>query len=231
MSTFLELCQATARESGTLAGVQPSSVVAQTGRLLKVVNYTIEAWRLIQNMHASWRFMRKEMPSSAVTTAGTARYTAASWSISDFAEWITEEDTVSIYKQSLGVSDESGIRNIDWREWRRLYDRGTQEQARPSRYAISPANEFCLGQTPDAAYVVNGEYRRTVQVMSANTDEPICPARFHSIIPWRAVMLMDGHDEAPPNKIEYARQQYNALLSDMERDQLPRITVGAKPLA
>lgn len=231
MSTFLELAQATARESGTLSGVQPSSVVGQTGRLLKVVSYTAEAWRLIQLMHASWRFMRKELPSTCLTTAGTARYTAASWSITDLAAWITEEDTVSIYKQSTGVSDESHLRHIDWREWRRLYDFGAQSNDRPTRYAISPANEFCLGAAPDATYVVRGEYRRTPQILSANSDVPICPEQFHSIIVWRAVMLMDEHDEAPPQKIEYARQQYAALISAMERDQLPQITIGAAALA
>ena len=39
MANFLALCQKTARESGTIEGVLPSTVVGQSGRLLKVVNW------------------------------------------------------------------------------------------------------------------------------------------------------------------------------------------------
>lgn len=232
MSTFLELCQKTCRESGTVQGTQPSSVSGQSGRLLKFVNWTADAWTQIQNLHAAWRWMRAELDSSnCVTTSGSARYTAASWSINDFAEWIDEPESLSIYLQSLGVSDEGQIKVVTWDYWRKRYARGTQDTNRPSEVAISPANELCLGPTPNGIYVVNGEYRTTAQILTANDDVPNCPARFHDIISWYAVLLAGEHDEASLQGIARANRNYGAFLSALERDQLPQITIGGGPIA
>jgi hypothetical protein len=230
MSTFLTLCQEVARDSGTVSGTQPTTVTGQSGRLGKIVAYTAEAWTRIQNLHAAWRFLRKEFPATALTASGTARYTGASWSITDLAEWITEPHAVTLYKQSTGVADEGEIRCVEWLEWRRVYGRGAQTNGRPSCYTISPAGEFCLGLTPDDTYVINGEYRRTPQVLAANADEPLCPARFHDIIKFRALMLLDEHDEAPL-PLSFAVVNFKDLLSSLERDQLPRVQIGGGPLA
>ena len=232
MSTFLELCQDICRESGVFAGIQPPSVEGQTGRLLKVVTWGAAAWTMVQNLENGWRWMRSEFPVTALTVLGTARYTALSWSISDFAEWIVDGRTeVTIYKQSTGVSDEGKIDYIDFNDWRRMYDRGTQTNARPAHWSISPDNEFCLGPVPDAVYVLNGLYRETPQVLAANDDTPNCPARFHDIILWRAVQMLGEHDEATVQAIVTANAKYNEFLFALRRDQLPRVTIGGNPLA
>lgn len=231
MSTYLQLCQKTGRESGTMSGTNISTVTGRTGRELKVVNFVADAWTLIQNLHAGWKWMVSEFPSTAVTVSGTARYTATAWSITDFAEWIADADNVTIYKQSTGVSDEGPLDYLDFRVWRSLYDRGTQTNARPTHWSISPDNEFCLGPIPDAVYVVNGLYRETVQTLAANNDTPNCPARFHDIIVWRAVQLLNQHDEADIAIIVTANANYNEVLANLRRDQLGRVTVGGGPLA
>jgi hypothetical protein len=230
VATFLQLCQQVARDSGTVSGTQPGSVSGQVGRLAKIVAYTAEAWTLIQNLHAAWRFLRAEFPATAVTAAGTARYTAASWNITDLAEWITDDHSATLYLQSAGVGDEGEIRCIAWQDWRRLYDRGSQTNGRPSHWSISPAGEFCLGPIPDDVYVVGGEYRKVPQTLSANADEPLCPARFHDVIKYRALMLLAEYDEAP-TAMATAASKYMPLLGNLERDQLPRIAIGAGPLA
>lgn len=231
---FLQLCQAVARESGTISGSnQPASVVGQSGRLLKIVNWTADAWKLIQNHRNSWRWMRKEF--TGTTTAGAGRYTAASWNITDFARWITDAQCsdympVSIYKQDSGVADEGVIAEIPWGLWRDKYGRGQQFNRRPTEYAISPAEEFCLGSIPDDTYVVRGEYYQRPQILANNEDVPNCPARFHDVIVWRAVLLLSEHDEAP-FPVAAARMKYDELMEDLERDQLPRIIVGGGPIA
>lgn len=235
---FLQLSQRVAKESGTVSGDGlPSTVVGQTGRLGKIVNWTSDAWLQIQNDRNAWRWMRKEF-SDKTTSAGTARYTAAAWNITDFAEWITDRDCpnyfpFSLYLQSAGVSDEGAIREIGWEEWRRKYGRGQQFTRRPTEYAISPSNELCLGSIPDATYVVNGEYRKTPQILSANEDTPECPERFHMVIVWRALMLLVKHDEAPPTVLAGAMQEHNRIMEDLERDQLIRysLRLGGGPLA
>lgn len=232
MSTFLELSQKMGRESGTMSGTNITTVTGQIGRELKVVNYVAAAWTQIQNLHASWRWMRSEFPATALTSASTARYTAASWSITDFAEWINEwRLPVSLYLNATGVSDDQTIRFVDFEDWYTAYGRGSQTNNRPTSWSISPDNEFCLGAIPDAVYRVKGFYRETPQVLAANGDIPNCPARFHDIIVWRAVQMLNEHDEAAVLSIGTANAKYREFLDALERDQLPRITIGAAPLA
>lgn len=229
--TYLELCQMIARESGTVSGTLPSSVVTQTGRLGKIVHWVDTAWRQIQNRRNAWLWMRGEFGSpDAVTSAGTARYTAASWNLTRWAEWITTADTVTIYKQSEGVSDEVPMLFMPWALYRRTYDRGDQQQDRPVHYSVSPAGEFCLGPKPDDIYVVRGEYRKSPQTLSANGDIPELPVRFHEVIAWYAFLLLAEHDEGNLH-IAVALRRYRELMGDLERDQLEAVHISAGALA
>lgn len=228
MATFLELAQKLARESGTVSGNLPSSVVNQTGRLAKIVHWTADAWQVIQNRRNAWLWMRGEFEGTS--TAGAGRYTAASFGIERWAEWIIEPDTVTLYKQSAGIADEGPILYLPWHLYRRLYERGVQNENRPIHFSVSPAGEFCLGPKPDGAYVIRGEYRKTPQRLVANEDVPEMPARFHDAIVFQALLLMAEHDEGGIH-MATAMRRYREIMGDLERDQLPRIEIGAGALA
>lgn len=228
---YLAICQRAAQESGTVSGTGlPAAVTGQTEtRMIKIVSWVAQAWIDIQNMHSAWRWLRAEF--TGTTTASSARYTAASWSIdSRFGEWITEPHSVTMYLTATGVSDEGEIPFVDWQTWRMKYSRGTQTNNRPIEYTISPANEFCLGPTPDDTYTIRAEYRKSPQVLAANTDTPECPSRFHNIIWRRALMLLHAHDEGlfPLANME---TEYLRDLEDLERDQMPMITIASEPIA
>ncbi len=69
MSSYLELCQAVARDSGTVSDLTaPSTVASQTGRLLRIVNWTAEAYEHIQLERDDWRWLRKEFDGSTLAT-------------------------------------------------------------------------------------------------------------------------------------------------------------------
>jgi len=223
MSTFLELCQDVARESGTISGTQPTTVASQTGRLAKIVDWTIDAWRRIQNDRNAWKWMRTEFSGSI--TSGTARYTAASFSLSRHARWLTDANNLTIYKTATGVSDESALTVISWDTWRQTYGRGSQTNNRPVSYAVSPSGELCFGPIPDDSYTINGEYYKSPQILADNTDEPECPARFHQIIVQRALVSLAEHDEALVTAAA-AQKNYNEIMLDLESDQLPTIALG-----
>ena len=223
MSTFLQLCGIVARESGTASETSITSVTGQTGELGKIVNFTNDAWQYIQNKHDTWLWMRAEFLSDAVIA--TARYTPASFSITDWADWIGDAPdfrTFSIYDPALGGADETPIAQIDYNRWYNMYARGLQTNNRPIHWAESPAGEFCLGPIPDKAYRVRGRYRQTNQVLAANGDTPGMPSRFHLLIVYRALMLMAGHDEADQAYADNKVKSWD-MMSALERDQLPRM--------
>ena len=234
MATYLELCQQVAAESGTISGVQPSSVTGQTDRLALIVRHVRDAWVEIQVSRDNWRFMRKTFAGDL--TAGTACYTPASFNLTDLARWVTDnisdfdDDALSLYKTSAGRADEGVIQQIDWARWRRLYDRGVHDANRPVVYAISPANELCFGPTPDAGYTVRGEYYRTPQRLAEDDDVPIMPERFHTAIVWKALAKLGAHDEGEW-PVQWANGSYQGILDDLLRDQTPPTGIDWEPLA
>lgn len=226
--TFLELCQFVARESGVVSGTNPTTVTGQSGSLADIVVWVNEAWRQIQNRHHNWRWMRGEFEGSL--TAGTARYTGASFSLSRWARWIEEADTLTLYLTATGVSDEGGLTWLDWHKYRRMFERGTQTADRPVFASVSPAGELCFGSKPDATYTVRGEYQKKAQVLSVDADEPELPSQFHEMIAWYAVMLLHGYDEAAQSELRAVRE-FTRDMNALRAAQLPTIHVSAGPLA
>jgi len=225
MATFLQLCQAVARESGTLDASQPAAVTGQTGRLQKIVSWVSDAWVEIQNSRNAWAFMRKEFTGSLVINQ--ARYTAGNFTITDHAEWVGD---VTLHTNGSNA-DEGPLSLISWQEWKSKFDRGEQFSQRPIHYAVSPDNKLCFGPIPDAVYTVRGEYIKTAQVLAANGDVPGIPDRFHNTIVWKALVALAEHDEANLHLVTW-RNKYKECLFALERDQIRnRISIGGGPLA
>ena len=227
---FLALCQRVASESGTINGTLPTAVTSQTGRLLKVVNWTAEAWNQIQGEHTTWKWMRAEFSGAVLTN--TVRYTPASFNLTRHRAWITDEahdaGAITVYATATGVSDETVLVRADWEDFRAMYLRGSQTAARPIEYAVSPAGELCFGPKPDAAYTAQGEYYKSAQTLSANSDTPECPEEHHMTIVWRALKLLKIHDE----DMVQTKRDIDALHTDamfaLMASQLPRPRVGPR---
>ena len=232
MATYLEICQKVARDSGTFPEGTPTAIAGQEARTNKVIAYVAEAWRSIQNERAGWLWMEAEF--SGATIAGTARYTAASWSLTRWADWIIdsphhdEPSITSIYPVASGQSQEGPLPFLPYRQWRRIYAMGTHDQNQPIHYSISPAGEFCLGPTPDAAYQIGGLYRKSPQVLASDGDIPEMPARFHDLIAFRASILLHKHDIAP-FELDGQIEEHNILINDLYRDQLPTLGTHRTP--
>lgn len=222
MATYLTLCQDVARESGVVSGTQPASVESQVGTLNKIVEWVKHAWIDIQNSRSAWLWMVAEF--EADTIASTQRYTAASFSLTRFAEWKTPDGGMTLYLKSTGVSDEREIVKLSWYDFKRQYLRGSQTNNRPITYTVSPANELCFGPIPDAIYTARGEYRKSPQIFAAADDIPELPERFHQIIKWRALQMLAEHDEAT-FQVGASAARYREMFSDLCRDQLPRMTL------
>lgn len=233
MATFLKLTQDLARESGTLAGgVTLVTVAGVTGRADKLASWIRKAWVNMQNERADWPWMRAEFTSAL--TIGQKRYTAAQLGITErFGLWVGDAPdfrTFTLYDPALGVADEGEIRQIDYRDWRVRYDRGAQEQNRPTDWAVSNAQELCVGATPDKAYVMRGEYRKAPQVLTESNDEPELPEQYHGAIVWEALKLLGLSDESPATSTG-AISEYILARQNLNRDYLPEVRFGEGPLA
>lgn len=225
----LQIMQRVAQESGTLSGAVPTTMLAQTGRLKNVVDWTVEAWDQIQSEHATWKWLRDEFESSLLLN--TVRYTPASLDITRHREWITDRThdngAFTIYDPDTGVSDETVLAWMEWEAFRATYLRGSQTAARPIVCTISPAGEFCVNK-PDQTYTVQGEYWKSNQTLAANGDEPECPADYHMAIVWRALRLLKVFDEdAVQTKQDIDRLHDEAMFA-LRTNQLPRPGIGVR---
>jgi len=223
MSTFLVLCQKVARESGTIEGVAPATVSNLTGRLLKVVNWTNDAWSEIQNHRENWEWMRKDW--SYALSESTGRYTPASFNLTNHSRWVKDDRSTTIYDTSTGVSDENDLEFISYRDFRIRYERGTQTDDRPVHWTVTPVGEFGVGPKPDdSGFTATGEYYQGNEALTADSDVPDLPSRFHDIIVWKALMKLASSDENRDG-YAYAESLYTPLMAALERDQLPELEI------
>jgi hypothetical protein len=232
--TFLELCQAVARESGTISGTKPTTVVGQTGRLLNIVSWTAEAYRIIQRERTDWRWLEGEFSGNTVASQGA--YTPANMGItSRFVGWHLGPSkarySLSAYLTATGRADEQWLIFSDWEEFEPTYLFGADatRTGRPVAFSVSPANSLVLWPAPNAVYTLRGKYRKGVQNLAADSDVPEMPDENHYAIVWRALMLLGTFDEAAPQMGAW-QSFYREQMQNLRNSQLPRISLGG-PLA
>ncbi len=220
---FLSICQRLRQEAG-LSGVGPASVLSQTGEMKRVVDWVTAAYQDIQDLHATWRFLREDFSFS--TIASVQDYTPAAVSLTDFASWVKED--IRIYES---VSDESQLEYYPWLIFRKSFYFGSNRTVtgRSTVVTVRPDNTLTLWQIPSSIYTVNGEYYKSAQEMSGNADVPVLPSRFHMMIVWKALMHYGAYAGAD-EKYAHGNNQYKSLLPLLEMDQLEDLTYG-EPLA
>lgn len=229
---FLELCQAVARESGTVAGLPSFNTVTDpSGRIEKLVNWVADAWVGIQNERPDWLFRIGEFESPL--TAGVDEYTGASFAI-EVAAFLPDtptRTTMTVYETAKGRSDEGYIRQISYERWRSKWDYGVSDANRPVEWAVKPNGALVIGPTPDTAYTLRGQYKRKAQRLVADADIPIMPEDFHNVIVAEALRLMARSDEAFEVLREKA-DRYEQVRFALVHDQTPPFySVQGEPFA
>lgn len=233
MTTFLQLCRDCERESGA---VSPSNLIQSvdgaTNRSAKTVAWVSDAWVDIQNRRDDWTFMRKEF-SEKPLVIGQGRYDPATHlgltDVSRFERDTPTERPLWIRDPTAPERDDSPLIEIGYDRWRQDYSRGQQNE-RPLFWAVSPMGELCIGPAPDKAYLIDGRYRRTAQVLTANVDVPLCREEYHRVIVWRALLNANGHDEATQTAMVRAQSEFLSSYSALVNNMTPRINIGGGPI-
>jgi len=111
---YLQLVQRLSSEVGA-SGTGPSSVLAQSGANLRLVNWVNSAWLEIQGLHNTWNWMRQKFQWE--TVAGTGDYLPTAITnqltgnlMTDLRYWY--KDTFRCQKQSIGIQDEQWL--VEW---------------------------------------------------------------------------------------------------------------------
>ncbi len=226
MATFIQLVNALERESGTIQkGSRLASVANAPNRQEKMVEWIVEAWRMIQTSRSDWPWMRREFEAPLII--GQARYTGTAMGLGDFARWARTADgytPFTIYDPAIGRADETELRQTGWQHWKVTWDRGVHDGNRPIDVSVDMDSRLAFGPTPDKAYMVRGGYHRSAQILASDGDVPICPADFHDIIVWRAMMLLGEHDEAPV-VISTATAKFQRLYRDLIDASIESVTL------
>lgn len=228
MSTFLQLCADLRREVGA-SGTGPTSVLNQTGEYLRLVKWTIESYREIQNAHrGNWRWLRSEFTLPTVADDDEYAYsdctdTIASATITRFARWHPHD--MKVYLTSAGVSTQTWLTYSEWDDFKRVWKIAAPASGFPAFISVDPRNKLRFGPKPDAVYTITGEYQKSAQVLAADADVPEMPEDFHRLIVLRAMKKYAAYESAPEIWAE-VKSEYALMMRDLEVDQLPEPKFG-----
>ena len=220
---YLELAQRLRQEAGA-SGVGPTDVVGQTGESQRLVNWINTAWLEIQGLQDAWGFMREPFQFNA--PINTAQTTPAQAGLTNFRYWY--RDTLRCWRTSIGISDEQWLVEWEYQVFRNTYrfNQNRNLVGRPLVFAVEPNSKALMyGPLMDAEYTVVGEYQRVPRPLVNAIDEPDLQSHQHLIIVYKALEYY-GLYEAAPEVITRAQTQYNALLAQLEREQLAQVYLG-----
>lgn len=226
---FLQLVNRTRVECG-VSGPELPTAQNLTGEAARMAAWVNSAWVDIQTAKEDWQWMRA--PFEFNTVAQQQTYTPTQAGVgSTFANWKRDSFRCSSVGQSY--RDEQLLNYMEYTTFRNLYQYANMRTtyARPVVVTIVPGTNKSLGfgSIPDQAYVIAGEYYKKPTELSADTDEPDLPSRFHMMIVYRAMMFYAGY-EAAPEVYSRGEVEFKRLMNRLDIDQLPT-PVSGPPLA
>ena len=176
---YLQLCNAVLRE---INEVEITNVTSTRGIQTSVADFINKAQRDIINSEVEWPFT--VVSQSFTTTAGTAEYARESDAKTvDYDSFTVQESASTAEKKLKYLSFNEYLE----RRHEAVTNPATGSRALPEFISKTPDQKLGLSPVPDeSTYTVRYYYYKTVSDMSANTDTPTIPERFHDVIVNRA---------------------------------------------
>lgn len=219
---FLEICQKT-RELAAISGVGPSTTVGQSGEMSRIVNWVAQSWLEIQGLHKTWNFLAKDF--SFTTMEGKGDYTLAEAGVPDLMLW--DKYSLRCQRTDLGFVNRQFMEDWDFVPFRDTYRFNNMVQGRPIRFAIDPKDKSILiAAIPNGeGFTVTGRYWSKPVAFVNDYSVPAMPDQHHMLIAYWALSKYAGYEAATEAKQE-AMENKPRLLTMLENDQLPEITLG-----
>lgn len=212
-----------------MAGDGPSTVIGQTGKLKRIVDWASQAWVDIQTLRPDWQFMINEFDFN--TQAAKRDYTGTDAGLTDLKLW--DLRSFFLYDTTIGADDENALPFMLYQYWRDRYKAklDSRDDTRPVLFTVMQNNSIRFEGRPDGIYRVRGEYKRATQFLTADADQPTSlPIDYHMIIVWQALKYYASFYNAP-EVMDEAETGFDTLLYSLEREQLPLIDLNFRALA
>ena len=225
---FLQLVNQTRLECGVSG---PALVTAQglSGEAARIASWVNAAWIDIQAVKEDWQWLRDVVQFNTVTQQ--QEYMPAQAGVgSTFGNW--KRDSFRCSSGGQNYADEQLMNYMEYTSFRNLYQYGNMRTtyARPVVVSIMGGEKkLAFGATPNQPFVITAEYYKKPVDLSADTDEPAIPTRFHMAIVYRAMMFYAGY-EAAPEVYQRGELEFKRLMNRLNIDQLPT-AVSGPPLA
>jgi hypothetical protein len=176
---YLELCNAVLREVNE---VELTALASARGIQTSVKDFINKSQRDIINSEVEWPFTVTS--GSITTTAGTAEYTKpATAKTIDFDSFTVQESASTAEKTLKYLSFEEYIERYNEIDTNPSGD----SRALPEYVYLTPDDKIGFSPVPDlSTYTVRYYYYATHTDMTAATDVPVIPERFHDVIVNRA---------------------------------------------
>lgn len=208
-----------------MSGTAPATLVGLTGQLADLARFVKDAWTEISGMREDWLFKLKEVSFSTASLASDYDPTAAPLSLTDFSDWVPQ--SFRYYVTAVGAGSEQFVDWMAYEYFRDYYIFGSRrtEIGPTISVSASPAKHLLLGPKPDKDYTIVGQYRSFEPTLTADTDTPGIPARFHKLIVYRALQAY-ALDEGAPESLAKGERGEARLMPQLRRHQLDKPCVG-----
>jgi len=218
----LSLTQTAMKEAG-VSFTGPSTTIGATGLDDMFVGWVDQAYRHVLAMCPAWKFMWAT--HSFDTIAGKRDYNDSEMALTNGRQSVDEE-SFKIYLKADGQTEEGWLPFLKYKDWRRTYGAGLNDNNQPGFATILPSWEVRLEPTPDDIYTVTFEYYRDLFTFGEDdSEEPIFPSAYHDII-WAKAVMLAAEDHGAVEKFNKARKVFNAMKSRMMANLKPRIRFG-----
>jgi hypothetical protein len=226
VSTYLELVQDLFAEVDLTSASSPTTLVGATGEIASLARWVKTAWTEIQGRNGgTWRFLRRDFTFQTVSGTDTYAYGSvtdvdAAAVISRFRRWHVNDpnNPAKCYLTSSGIGTQYWLRYLAWESFQTLYKIGTQNNSTPAHITVNPQDELVLGPKPNGIYTVTGEFYRSAQVLSANSDTPEMHSDYHSLIVYKA-MEKYGAANAAQEVMYRGEKEGGAIMKQLEATQ------------
>lgn len=176
---------------------------------VSIAEFVNLAYYDIQVMRDDWKFMQGTLDTHIIP----ASYTITN---ADVGRW----NKLYYSNKEVRRYDYEGYLNSDW----------TSTPGPPRMYTIIPETNKVVFNTPDQPYAIRARYVRVPLTLSNDSDIPIIPVRFHTVLVYKAAADF-GSWLGNPEIEDRNMTKYDTLLLQLKRSEIPSKTVNIVPMA